>query len=127
MIGVGLTVAHAAITHAQLFDIGARAVLAAADPTGTSTNTNTNTDDDTESKKSGPIGLVLIIVLCVVCYFLFKSMSKHLRSVREGSVPISARSSSPSARTAPPVNSTGSPDHADERPPESESAPAPPS
>jgi hypothetical protein len=38
---------------------------------------------DGENKKSGPIGLAVILVLCVVCYFLFKSMSKHLRKVRE--------------------------------------------
>lgn len=36
-----------------------------------------------EAKKSGPLGLVVILVLCVACYFLFKSMSKHLRTVRE--------------------------------------------
>jgi hypothetical protein len=36
-----------------------------------------------ESKKSGPIGLAVILLLCVACYFLFKSMSKHLRRVRE--------------------------------------------
>jgi hypothetical protein len=46
---------------------------------------NTGDDGGGESKKSGPIGLVVIIVLCVVCYFLFKSLSKHLRRVREGS------------------------------------------
>jgi hypothetical protein len=38
---------------------------------------------DGENKKSGPIGLAVILVLCVACYFLFKSMSKHLRRVRE--------------------------------------------
>jgi hypothetical protein len=37
-----------------------------------------------EAVKSGPIGFAVILVLCVVCYFLFKSMSKHLKSVREG-------------------------------------------
>ena len=37
-----------------------------------------------EAAKSGPLGLVLILALCVACYFLFKSMSKHLRKVREG-------------------------------------------
>ena len=36
-----------------------------------------------EAKKSGPIGLAVILVLCVACYFLFKSMSRHLRKVRE--------------------------------------------
>ena len=38
---------------------------------------------DGENKKSGPIGLAVILLLCVACYFLFKSMSKHLRKVRE--------------------------------------------
>jgi hypothetical protein len=36
-----------------------------------------------EAAKSGPIGLAIILILCIVCYFLFKSMSKHLRKVRE--------------------------------------------
>jgi hypothetical protein len=36
-----------------------------------------------EGVKSGPIGLAVILVLCVASYFLFKSMSKHLRYVRE--------------------------------------------
>lgn len=36
-----------------------------------------------EAAKSGPIGLAVILVLCVAVYFLFKSMSKHLRRVRE--------------------------------------------
>jgi hypothetical protein len=36
-----------------------------------------------EAAKSGPLGLAVILALCIVCYFLFKSMSKHLRKVRE--------------------------------------------
>jgi hypothetical protein len=36
-----------------------------------------------ESKKAGPIALVVILLLCVACYFLFRSMSRHLRKVRE--------------------------------------------
>lgn len=36
-----------------------------------------------EAAKSGPIGFAVILVLCVACYFLFKSMSKHLKKVRE--------------------------------------------
>jgi hypothetical protein len=36
-----------------------------------------------EAVKSGPIGLAVILILCIVCYFLFKSMSKHMRKVRE--------------------------------------------
>ena len=39
--------------------------------------------DSGEAKKSGPLGLVVILLLCVACYFLFKSMSKHMRKVRE--------------------------------------------
>lgn len=45
--------------------------LAAARPTGG------------EGVKSGPIALATILVLCVVAYFLFKSMSKHLKKVRD--------------------------------------------
>ena len=36
-----------------------------------------------ENQKSGPIGLAVILVLCVVSYLLFKSMSRHMRKVRE--------------------------------------------
>jgi hypothetical protein len=36
-----------------------------------------------EAAKAGPIGLAVILLLCIACYFLFKSMSKHLRRVRE--------------------------------------------
>ena len=38
---------------------------------------------DGEGVKSGPIGLAVILVLCVAAYFLFKSMSKHLKRVRD--------------------------------------------
>ena len=36
-----------------------------------------------EGSKSGPIGLAVILLLIIACYFLFKSMSGHLRRVRE--------------------------------------------
>jgi hypothetical protein len=36
-----------------------------------------------EAKKAGPIALVVILLLCVACYFLFRSMTRHLRKVRE--------------------------------------------
>jgi hypothetical protein len=36
-----------------------------------------------EAAKAGPIGLAVILVLCIACYFLFRSMAKHLRKVRE--------------------------------------------
>ena len=40
-------------------------------------------DSGGESKKAGPIGLLVILLLVVACFFLFRSMSKHLRKVRE--------------------------------------------
>lgn len=40
-------------------------------------------DPSGEGAKAGPWGLAVILVLCVACYFLFKSMSKHLKRVRE--------------------------------------------
>jgi len=36
-----------------------------------------------EAVKSGPWGLAIVLLLCVAAYFLFKSMSKHLKKVRE--------------------------------------------
>jgi hypothetical protein len=36
-----------------------------------------------EASKSGPWGLAIILLLCLACYFLFKSMSRHMRKVRE--------------------------------------------
>jgi hypothetical protein len=51
-----------------------------------------------EAAKSGPIGLAIILILIIVCYFLFKSMSKHLKSVRED---FPAGSDAPTHATAP--------------------------
>ena len=59
-----------------------------------------------EAAKSGPIGFAVILVLCVVCYFLFKSMSKHLRKVREDFPTEGAEASAPPSTTS----------HPDERP-----------
>jgi hypothetical protein len=36
-----------------------------------------------EAAKAGPIAFAVILVLCVACYFLFKSMSRHMKRVRE--------------------------------------------
>lgn len=36
-----------------------------------------------EAAKSGPWGFAIILVLGVACYFLFKSMSRHMKYVRE--------------------------------------------
>ena len=34
-----------------------------------------------EGAKAGPIALLVILLLCIACYFLFRSMTKHLRKV----------------------------------------------
>ena len=36
-----------------------------------------------EAAKAGPIAILVILLLCFACYFIFRSMSKHLRRVRE--------------------------------------------
>ncbi|MDQ6851344.1 MAG: hypothetical protein M3070_15660 [Actinomycetota bacterium] len=53
-----------------------------------------------EGWKSGPIGLAVILVLCVASYFLFKSMSKHLRKVRE-EFPVGQEQPSPTVEASP--------------------------
>lgn len=42
-----------------------------------------DTDVGDETHKAGPIAIVVIVVLCVACFILFRSMSKHLRRVRD--------------------------------------------
>jgi hypothetical protein len=36
-----------------------------------------------EGAKAGPIALLVILLLCTACYFLFRSMTKHLKKVRD--------------------------------------------
>ena len=36
-----------------------------------------------DTGKAGPLGLLVLILLGIVCYFLFRSMSRHLRKVRD--------------------------------------------
>jgi hypothetical protein len=58
-----------------------------------------------EAAKSGPIGLAIILILCIVCYFLFKSLSRHLKTVRENfpaDPPVDPAAPAP-ARPADPV------------------------
>jgi hypothetical protein len=54
-----------------------------------------------EAAKSGPIGLAVILILCILCYFLFKSMSKHLRKVREQFPEPGASAPPPTSPAAP--------------------------
>jgi hypothetical protein len=61
-----------------------------------------STDDDTgggENRKAGPLGLAIILLLAVACYFLFRSMSRRLRRVREN-FPVD-QSGEPPAPTRP--------------------------
>lgn len=55
-----------------------------------------------EAGKAGPIGLAVILLLCIAAYFLFKSMSKHLRKVREN-FPVDGESTG-SSEPEPPAN-----------------------
>ena len=76
-----------------------------------------------EGVKSGPIGLAVILVLCIAAYFLFKSMSKHLKRVRDG-FPTDAPAQ-PSAQ-APVAESSAAPDDSaqpSDPPPSSDTAP----
>jgi len=101
-----MSLAHTVIEHGPALNTAARLVLAATDPT-------VNDNSDNESKKSGPIGIAVIIVLCVACYFLFKSLSKHLRQVRNGEVPVSAPPPVAPARTPPAPEDEDQPDPVD--------------
>jgi hypothetical protein len=83
-----------------------------------------------EGVKSGPIGLAVILVLCVAAYFLFKSMSKHLKRVRDDfpTDPAAAPSDgqAPQAAAPPTEDEPATPDDSDqptEAPPRSDAAP----
>jgi hypothetical protein len=78
-----------------------------------------------EGWKSGPIGLAVILALCVAVYFLFKSMSKHLRKVREEfptgetadpSTPAESPSPLGQSMSAPTTDSAGGEDGSDQVP-----------
>ena len=58
-----------------------------------------------EGVKSGPIGLAVILVLCIAAYFLFKSMSKHLKKVREEFPTDRISRQPPPSRAAPRLGS----------------------
>jgi len=78
-----------------------------------------------ESKKSGPIGLVVILVLCVACYFLFKSMSRHMRKVRE-EFPVDATAGRPEGAPAESAATPATPTDPPATPTDAAAPPAPP-
>jgi hypothetical protein len=58
-----------------------------------------------EGAKAGPIALLVILLLCTACYFLFRSMTKHLKKVRDefpGEPPPEPPSDRPPEATAEP-------------------------
>src|SRR6185437_12214226 len=88
-VGERMIVVHSIDTLQSLHSV-ASIVLAASDD---------DTDDEGgENQKAGPLGLALILLLCVACYFLFRSMSRRLRNVRDH-FPTDA----PSVPPVPPV------------------------
>jgi hypothetical protein len=41
-----------------------------------------DTPQDTRAAyPSGPLGLIIVLALCLVCFFLFRSMNRHLKRV----------------------------------------------
>jgi hypothetical protein len=66
--------------------------------------------DDTQ--KAGPLGLLVLIILGIVCYFLFRSMSSHLRKVNTTfpveANPASPNPASPNSRSPNPRSATAS-------------------
>jgi len=79
--------------------------------------------DSGEAKKAGPLALAIVLVLFIACYFLFRSMSRHLRKVRT-EFPVGASGAPPPAGSAPnrPADEVdkqpgASPDPADSRTP----------
>ncbi len=80
---------------------GATLILAASTPPSTS--------NGGEGKKASALGLAVILLLCVACYFLFRSMSRHMRKVQGGFSGATdhrpSASSAPSVSAAPPAPS----------------------
>jgi hypothetical protein len=62
-----------------------------------------------EGVKSGPIALAIILLLCIAAYFLFKSMSKHLKRVRDDFPADKAGGSPPGEAAQPQPGSNESP------------------
>ena len=55
--------------------------------------------DSGEAKKAGPLAFAIVLVLFIACYFLFRSMTRHLRKVRT-EFPVGASSPEPPAGKA---------------------------
>lgn len=63
--------------------------------------------------EAAPVGLLVIVLLCIALYFLVKSMNRNLKKVPESFDPIGVTAGAPTQRTAP-VSAPGSTsDHAE--------------
>ena len=67
-----------------------QAVLAAADTTPAPQDIDPTTGHGPEWGKAAPIGLLVIVLLCIAGYFLARSMNRHLKRVPASFVPGSA-------------------------------------
>ena len=82
--------------------------------------------DSGEAKKAGPLALAVVLVLFIACYFLFRSMSRHLRKVRT-EFPVGAPRAEPPAGGAPSRPADGADEQAAGSPGPADSAsPSPP-
>jgi hypothetical protein len=63
-----------------------------------------------DQQKAAPLGLFVLLLMGVACYFLFKSMSRHLKRVRED-FPAGSRgvTTSRSTTAAAPTAAAGAP------------------
>jgi hypothetical protein len=71
---------------------------------------------DNDSDKGSPIGLFVVLVLVVAVYFLYRSLSKHVRRIPESFDPVDpAVPSDPPAVVADPTDAADVPHDAGER------------
>jgi hypothetical protein len=82
--------------------------------------------DSGEAKKAGPLALAVVLVLFIACYFLFRSMSRHLRKVGT-EFPVGAPRAEPPAGGAPSRPADGADEQAAGSPgPADTESPSPP-
>jgi hypothetical protein len=67
-----------------------------------------------ETGKAGPLGLLVLLLLIIASYLLFKSMSRHLRKVRQEWPENQPDSGDPNrSDSAAPPDAASAPDGAD--------------
>ena len=82
--------------------------------------------DSGEAKKAGPLALAVVLVLFIACYFLFRSMSRHLRKVRT-EFPVGASGAETPAASTPKQPAEGADNQPGTAPgPAASTSPSPP-